>query len=56
MRDILLDVLFEENHYERLIEKEIANELLISEGKNLTVSLPSVDCMLGCRFISTIKN
>ena len=44
---ILLDVLFEENHYERLIEKEIANELLISEGKNLTVSLPSVDCMLG---------
>lgn len=30
---ILLDVLFEENHYERLIEKEIANELLISEVK-----------------------
>ena len=44
---ILLDVLFEENHYERVVEKEISNELLMTDGKNLRVKLPSVDCVLG---------
>ena len=44
---ILLDVLFEENHYERIVEKEISNELLMTDGKNLSVKLPSVDCVLG---------
>ena len=44
---ILLDVLFEENHYERLVEKRIENDLLLTEGENLIVRLPSVDCILG---------
>ncbi|MBO5568085.1 MAG: nucleotidyl transferase AbiEii/AbiGii toxin family protein [Clostridia bacterium] len=44
---ILLDVLFEENHYERIVERTIENELLLTEGTNLTVRLPSVDCILG---------
>lgn len=44
---ILLDVLFEENHYERLVEKEISSELLLTEGENLRVKLPSIDCVLG---------
>lgn len=44
---ILLDVLFEENHYERLVEKEISSELLLTEGENLRVTLPSIDCVLG---------
>ena len=44
---ILLDVLFEENHYERVVEKEISNELLMTDGKNLRVKLPSIDCVLG---------
>ncbi len=44
---ILLDVLYEENHYCRLVEKEISNELLLTEGDNLKVTLPSVDCILG---------
>jgi len=44
---ILLDVLFEENHYASLVEKEIQNELLITEGENLKVNIPSVNCILG---------
>ena len=44
---ILLDVLFEENHYERLVSREIKNDLLLTEGENLSVVLPSVDCILG---------
>ncbi len=44
---ILLDVLFEENHYERGVEKVISNELLMTDGENLRVKLPSIDCVLG---------
>ena len=44
---ILLDVLFDENHYARIVERNIENELLLTEGENLTVNLPSVDCILG---------
>ena len=44
---ILLDVLFEENHYERIVEKEISNDLILTEGDNLKVRLPSLDCVLG---------
>lgn len=44
---ILLDVLFEENLYQRLVQKKIANDLLITEGENLSVTLPSIDCILG---------
>jgi hypothetical protein len=43
---ILLDVLFEENHYEEIIEKEIRNELLLTEPEYLTVKIPSPDCIL----------
>ncbi|MBO4360079.1 MAG: nucleotidyl transferase AbiEii/AbiGii toxin family protein [Eubacteriaceae bacterium] len=44
---ILLDVLFEENHYEACVEKEIRNALLLTEGENLAVTVPTIDCMLG---------
>lgn len=44
---ILLDVLFEENHYEKVVEKEIVNELLLTDGENMRVKLPSIDCVLG---------
>lgn len=47
---ILLDVLYEENHYEELVQKEIKNDLLLTEGENLTVPVPSVDCILGDKF------
>ena len=44
---ILLDILFEDNHYEELLIKEINNDLLLTEGKNLSVKVPSVNCILG---------
>lgn len=44
---ILLDVLFEENHYLQTIRKEIKNDLLITEGANLLVTVPTIDCILG---------
>ena len=47
---ILLDILYEENYYAVLEEKEIRNELLLTEGDNLTVQVPSIDCILGDKF------
>lgn len=44
---ILLDVLYEDNNYEELNKKEISNSLLLTEGENISVSMPSVDCILG---------
>ena len=44
---ILLDVLYEENHYEHIVKREIKNRLIISEGENLTVAVPTADCILG---------
>ena len=43
---ILLDVLFEENHYTELVDREIKTELLLTEPKYLTVQIPSADCIL----------
>lgn len=43
---ILLDVLFEENHYAETIKKEIRNDLLLTEPEYLQVEIPSADCIL----------
>lgn len=45
--EILLDILYENNHYTKLIEKEIKTDILITEGEQLKVTLPSADCILG---------
>lgn len=44
---ILLDVLFEKNHYTSLVERKISNELLIVEKPDITVKIPNVNCILG---------
>lgn len=44
---ILLDILFEENHYRTLLEKPIRNELLIISGDDFTVRVPDVNSILG---------
>ena len=44
---ILLDVLFEENIYAKLIKKEIKNDLLITEGEKTEVTIPDLNCILG---------
>lgn len=43
---ILLDVLFERNHYSELVQKEIQNELLLSKPEYLKATLPSPNCIL----------
>ncbi len=43
---ILLDVLFEENHYEETLTKEIRNDLLLTEPVYLSVEIPSANCIL----------
>ena len=44
---ILLDVLFEEIRYSATVERQIKNELLMTEGENLSVILPDVNGILG---------
>lgn len=44
---ILLDILFEENHYSKVIQKSIRNELLITKEPYYEVNLPTADCILG---------
>ena len=44
---ILLDVLFEENHYHTLVKKNIANDIILTEEPYLSVTIPSIDCILG---------
>lgn len=44
---ILLDVVYENSHYERIVEREIRNEFLLVEPEILKVKVPSVECILG---------
>jgi len=44
---ILLDILFEENHYSAFTRKKIKNDLILTEAPYLEVQMPSVDCILG---------
>ncbi len=43
---ILLDVLFEHNHYTELVQKKIQGDLLLTEPEYLPVTLPSANCIL----------
>lgn len=43
---ILLDVLFEENHYAETVKREIRNDLLLTEEEYFKVEIPSADCIL----------
>jgi len=45
--NILLDVVFEDNPYLKVTEHPIRSRLLLSEGEDLTVSLPDKNCILG---------
>ena len=44
---ILLDVLYEENNYTSIIQKEIVNDLILTEPEFLKVNIPSIECILG---------
>ena len=45
--NILLDVVFERNPYKSVVEKPIHSSLLMSEGKDLLVTVPDKNCILG---------
>jgi hypothetical protein len=44
---ILLDIVFMDNPYTTVIEKEIKNEILLVENEPSKVLMPSADCILG---------
>ena len=44
---ILLDVVFEENPYKKIVDREIRNDILLTEPDFLTVELPSGEDILG---------
>ena len=44
---ILLDALFEDVHYGKILERPIKNELLLTEGEDLSVTIPDGNSVLG---------
>ncbi len=42
-----MDVVFSHLPYAQTVQKEIRNDLLLTSGENLTVEVPTADCMLG---------
>ena len=44
---VLLDILYEENHYANVIEREIHNSIVCTEGLPTMVIVPSVESILG---------
>lgn len=44
---VLLDVLFEENHYSSVNNRLISNKLIMTEGDDVTVKIPGINCILG---------
>lgn len=44
---VLLDVLFEENLYSSTTNKNLGNKLLLTEGSNVEVTIPGINCILG---------
>ncbi len=44
---ILLDILFEENHYCTLVKRKIDHPFLSTEDPYVEVTMPSVNCLLG---------
>lgn len=44
---ILLDILFEKNHYQTVMEVPIKNAILLTEGEEMYVKVPDVNSILG---------
>lgn len=44
---ILLDVVFAHLPYAKTTEKEIKNDILVTAGENLSVTIPTAECLLG---------
>ncbi len=44
---ILLDIVFEENPYLKVVERPIRSRLMLSDGEDILVNLPDKNCILG---------
>lgn len=53
---ILLDVLYEENSYAKIIKREITSEFLVNEKTNLLVDVPSIESILGDKLTAFAPN
>lgn len=53
---ILLDILFETNHYDEIIERQLTSDFLINEGEPVTVKVPSANCILGDKLTAFAPN
>ena len=49
---ILLNSLFEDNHYTKLIDMPIKNALINTEEPYVMVTVPSIDCVMGDKLTS----
>jgi len=55
-REILLDIIFSDNHYPVLVEKPIQTEWLLQEGELLTVNIPDVNSITGDKMTAFAPN
>ncbi|MEI6580237.1 MAG: nucleotidyl transferase AbiEii/AbiGii toxin family protein, partial [Eubacteriales bacterium] len=53
---ILLDVVFEEIHYITLTQRNIQNELLVTEEPYVKVNMPNTNCLLGDKLTAFAPN
>lgn len=53
---ILLDILFEKNPYEQIIEKDICNDFIKIMDEPVLVNMPSIDCILGDKLTAYAPN
>lgn len=53
---ILLDVVFEDNPYQKLVELPIRSRLLLSDGDDLMVYVPDKNCLLGDKLTAFAPN
>jgi len=55
-REILLDIVFEENRYPKTIEKAIETEWLSQEGESVKVLMPNIDSVTGDKLTAFAPN
>lgn len=53
---ILLDILFEENHYTKIIERPILAGFIMTDDKPQFVKLPDINCILGDKLAAFAPN
>ena len=55
-REILLDIVFAENHYPTLVNRPIQTEWLMQEGESLVVKIPDINSIIGDKLTAFAPN